>query len=170
MAQHARAALVRVSGTARSALVFALTPSRLHREFSHEGERMQQRIRLRVPFDATLSTEQRGLSAPYGVRPELAALETMMREHRPLLFVWGERSTVARMEALSIREQEFDHALNPIRAVARIDLILDEDVAPDAQAWASGIVREDQERTAELARTALAPERSPGPSAQEGDR
>lgn len=156
VAARATAALVRVGGTSRSALVFALTPSQLHREFTHEGDRMQERIRLRVPFDVTLSMEQGQVSAPYGVRPELAALETMMREHRPLLFVWGERTTVVRMLALTIREQEFDRALNPLRAVARIDLVIGEEVALPANEWALSITRQDQERTAELAGTALA--------------
>lgn len=170
MAAPATAALVRVSGTHRGALVFALTPSRLHREFSHDGDRMQERIRLRVSFDATLSMEQGQAAAPHGIRPELAALETMMRERRPLLLVWGERSTVVRMEALIIREQEFDRALNPLRAVARIDLAVSEEVAPDANEWAPSILHQDQERTATLARSALVPDGGVQASTQKAGR
>jgi hypothetical protein len=39
-----------------------------------------------------------------------------------LLFIWGARMQLVRMDALRIREQEFSPALEPLRAVARIDL------------------------------------------------
>jgi hypothetical protein len=118
-----RAALVRLT-TPATELAFELTPARVHREYARvgdQGDQFNETLRLRVPFDATVRME-RDAAPAHGIRPELAALERFMRGRELLLFIWGARVQLVRMEALRIREQEFSPALEPIRAVARIDL------------------------------------------------
>jgi hypothetical protein len=116
-----RASLVRLT-TPATELGFDLTPARVHREYTRNDSRLDEMVRLRVPFDATVRMEHDGAAPEHGIRPALAALERFMRGDELLLLIWGERMQVVRIEALRIREQEFSRALEPIRAVARIDL------------------------------------------------
>jgi len=104
-------------------------------------------IKLDVEIDATDQLEQGSpLAASMGIRPSLAALETLLYPDSSLviandklafvgykeiippeapltLFVWGpQRILPVRLNSLSITEEAFDQALNPIRAKVSLEL------------------------------------------------
>lgn len=116
-------ALVRLPPAKPSAFVFPLPPSDVQRDLSDFGGRTVERIRFAALFDATDGLERRLPEAVmHGIRPELAALELLLRERKPLLFLWGERKLVVSIDAIGIQESAFDRVLNPIRAIVSVAL------------------------------------------------
>ena len=107
----------------------------------------EEKISLEVDIDATDQLETgSGLAGSLGIHPTLASLEMLLYPksavaianevlmnigvievippEAPLtLFIWGIKRVVpVRLTQLSITEEAFDTALNPIRARARIEL------------------------------------------------
>lgn len=95
-------------------------------------------VSLTLEIDATDALERADeAAAEAGILPALAALELLAqparpsraaagnREHRPVpltLFRWGRRTVPVTVIALTITEELFDPALNPLRALVEVTM------------------------------------------------
>jgi hypothetical protein len=148
-----------VRGTPQRIIVLQFNPETLQRSLAPQaagadgqGDRTEA-LRLKGPavetwkFDAEIdATDQLEVPAPYGIHPQLAALEMLIHppsarvranqalaatgtlEITPIespltLFTWGSNRVMpVRLTELSVAEEAFDVDLNPIRAVVSVGL------------------------------------------------
>lgn len=121
--------------TVRQTLAFPCNPETLTRQIGAAAEptRRVETLRLEAHIDAhamadALQHDPQG--GPAGIAPWLAALEALVQPvaereaNAPLvLLVWGrQRVQPVRVVALGIVEQDFDRALNPLRAHVTLEL------------------------------------------------
>lgn len=121
------------SGAVQHALALPYNPETLTRSFEvhGEGRAATETLQFVAEFDATDGLEQPEAHAAvlaHGIAPELAVLESLVQPARapeaPLvLFTWGVHRVVpVRVTQLSIAEEAFDAALNPLRARVSLGL------------------------------------------------
>ncbi len=143
--QTLQGGLIRVAerGVQRQTLNFQYNPEQISRTLRPAGTRgeVSESLRFELVFDAADALAQGDPGAvEYGIAPQLAALVRLLENSRAAprnwierllpqtnmtltVFVWGNRQAVpVGVEKLHIRERLFDSRLNPIHAVASVEL------------------------------------------------
>lgn len=135
MAQLTKGALLQTQpGTAPRIWVFPFNPDTLHHhwvtpELDPAVRRVRHRMSLELVFDATDAFEQARDGAELDVAAQIAVLESLAVAPRSaaLYFIWGAlRLWPVQLLALHVREEAFDAALRVTRAVAALQLQVDE--------------------------------------------
>ena len=143
--QTLQGGLIRVAerGVLRQTLNFQYNPEQITRTLRPDGGsgEVAESLRFELVFDAADALAQGDPGAvEHGIAPQLAALTGLLEDSRAAprswierllpqtddtltVFVWGNSQAVpVGLEKLDIRERLFDSRLNPIHAVAAVEL------------------------------------------------
>ena len=135
MTQLTKGALLQTQpGATPRIWVFPFNPDTLHHhwvtpELEPDGRGVRHRMSLELVLDATDAFEQARDGAELDVASQIAVLESLAIAPRSssLYFVWGAlRLWPVQLLALHVREEAFDAALRVTRAVAALQLKVEE--------------------------------------------